>query len=233
MPNVETFPNAPIVEAILSIEVNYLQDLVTPVEAFSRENCGLLPVREEITSGSVSERGPGGYRFSSADGLQVLQITRRSFSFHRLRPYSDWERFAGDAHRLWREYLGHFTPETVRGANLRYLNRIDIPASFANLRDYISLLATLPAGLETSLSGYLLRLSLADESIPAAAYVTQRIQPETTGGVLPLVFDIDVRSELDLGIRDDSLWRVLEQLRDYKNRLFFSSITDAARDLFR
>jgi uncharacterized protein (TIGR04255 family) len=228
MANIETFPNAPIIEAILSIEVSYLTELATPADSFYQTVRDRLPIREEINSG-----GDGGYRFTSADALQVLQVTRRSFSFHRLRPYTDWVRFSSEAHGIWREYLGHFTPEKVRGASLRYLNRIDIPTPFRDLSEYVSLSLNLPDGIAPGFSEYLVRLSLTDKSIPAVAYVTQRAEHELASGALSLLFDIDVRSEFEIPIRDESVWGLMEDLRDYKNRLFFSSITDAAKELFR
>ena len=143
MADIETFPNAPIIEAILSIEVSYLADLDTSADSFYQAVRSRLPIREEISSAG----GDGGCRFASGDGLQVLQVTRRSFSYHRLRPYTDWERFSSEAHGIWREYLGHFTPEKVRGASLRYLNRIDIPTAFRDLSEYISLSLNLPEGI--------------------------------------------------------------------------------------
>jgi uncharacterized protein (TIGR04255 family) len=233
MARVETFPNAPIVEAILSIEVDYIDDLVTPAETFHRKTRDLLPIREEIASSGTADRDSHGYRFTSKDRLQVVQITPRSFSFHRLRPYSNWEQFSGAALGLWNQYLSEFMPDGVRGVNLRYLNRIDIPAPFSDLREYVSLSPNLPEGVDAGFFGYLLRLSLRDASVPAVAYVTQRTEYDQINTVLPLLFDIDVRSVGKMSARDEVVWRMIEKLRDYKNRLFFSSITEAARKLFR
>lgn len=229
MAKVETFPNAPIVEAILSIEVSSLTDFVASAESFHQVVRGAMPIREEIRTLSGV-----GYRFGSNDGLQVVQITRRSCSFHRLQPYTSWEHFSGEARAIWREYVIHFAPEQVLGASLRYLNRINLPTPFRGLHQYVSLVPNLPEGIDAGLSGFLLRLSLTDAAIPALAYVTQRTEYDPAAGVLPLLFDIDVRSVPETSIRDEmDVWRVMEELRDYKNRLFFSSITEAARELFR
>lgn len=230
---VETFPNAPIVEAILSIEVDYLDDLHSRAGAFHEATSHLLPIQEEIEAPGATEPTLDGYRFTSGDGVQVVQITRRSFSFHRLRPYRDWEQFSGAAHEVCLHYLRHFTPAAVRGINLRYLNRIEIPAGFGDVREYVPLSPNLPDGIDVGLAGYLLRLALIDPAVPAVAYLTQRTEQPSSIGNLLLLFDIDVRSEAEVPARDDALWRVIERLRDYKNRLFFSSITEAARELFR
>jgi uncharacterized protein (TIGR04255 family) len=230
---VETFPNAPIVEAILSIEVDYLDDFHSRAGAFHEATRHLLPVEEEIESPTTTGQPLLGYRLTSEDGAQVVQLMRRSFSFHRLRPYRDWDQFSAAAQQMWLHYLRHFTPGAVRGINLRYLNRIEIPGPFGDVREYVPLSPNLPEGMDVGLAGYLLRLALVDPEVPAVAYVTQRTEQRSSIGNLPLLFDIDVRSEAEMPAGDDALWRVIGRLRDYKNRLFFSSITEAARELFR
>lgn len=240
MPAVEVFPRAPIVEAILSLEVNPVDDLFGAVEEFRQAVGKELPVRERI-GGPARALNPSGrlqspttaYRFASEDGLHVVQISERVFSFHRMRPYQDWDRFSATAKQFWETFAAHFRPERVSDIHLRYLNRIEIPMPLAALPNYLSLYPKVPEGIDTGSSGYLLRVSLSDPSVPALAYVTQRSEYDPVHGMVPVVFDIDVSRVCDFTVADEELWLSIERLRDYKNRLFFESITEETRALFR
>jgi uncharacterized protein (TIGR04255 family) len=240
MPAVEVFPRAPIVEAILSLEVNPVDDLFGAVEKFWQAVCEQLPVRERI-GGPARALKPSGrlqsestaYRFASEDGLHVVQISGRGFSFHRMRPYQDWSHFSATAKHFWETFAVHFRPERVSDIHLRYLNRIEIPMPLEYLQNYLVLYPNVPKGIDTGLGGYLMRLSLSDPSVPALAYVTQRSEYDPERGILPIVFDIDVSRGGDLDAHDEALWVSIDSLRDYKNRLFFESITERTRTLFR
>ena len=240
MSAVEVFPRAPIVEAILSLEVNPLDDLFGAVDKFWQAVGQELPVRERI-GGPARALNPSGrlqsqstaYRFASEDGLHVVQVSRAAFAFHRMRPYQDWARFSATAKHFWEVFAAHFRPERVSDIHLRYLNRIEIPMPLGALPDYLSLHPRVPEGIDTGSSGYLMRVSLSDASVPALAYVTQRSEYDPERGMFPVVFDIDVSRVGDFTVDDEELWLSIERLRDYKNRLFFESITERTRDLFR
>lgn len=49
---------------------------------------------------------------------------------------------------------------------------------------------------------------------------------------LSFLLDIDVSRETAMPQNDDSLWTVVEEIRELKNRIFEASITDDARGLF-
>jgi uncharacterized protein (TIGR04255 family) len=88
--------------------------------------------------------------------------------------------------------------------------------------------------IDTGFAGYLLRLALPRPDIPAVGWITQSIEPvREDSGFVPLVFDVDVVREGSFPLDDDLFWGTLERLREYKNELFFESITAKARDLFR
>lgn len=240
MPVVEVFPRAPIVEAILSLELDHLDDLLVSAEEFWQAVKKELPIREQIGGPARATHSPGrlesrftGYRFESEDGLHVVQVSRRAFSFHRMRPYQDWTQFSATARYFWEAFVARLGRGRISNIHLRYLNRIEIPLPFEYLQDYLSLYPKVPKGIDTGSSGFLMRLALADPSVPAFAHVTQRSEHEPEHGVVPIVFDIDVSRVGDFRVDDEALWMSIEALRDYKNRLFFESITEQTRNLFR
>ena len=75
------------------------------------------------------------------------------------------------------------------------------------------------------------RLVLPDP--PATIVVTQAFD-QMTPSILPLILDIDVFVEGKSFAADgDEVWEQLDQLRDFKNRIFFGSLTPKALELFR
>jgi uncharacterized protein (TIGR04255 family) len=245
---IEVFPRAPVTEAILAIEVPFLDDLTVYAESFHEAVKDAFPEREPVdildsddfpwpARGGPHRAGrkgePDGFRLISADRLQVVQVTRRALTYHRLRPYVDWGHFTAGAVPVWQAFSTVFSPEYVASLRLRYLNRIEVPLPFRDLDDYLTMLPKVPKPVDTGFTGYLLRITLWDPRLDAYADVTQIAEPEANVPMLPVIFDIDVRMNTEIPPDDRSVWDAVEGLREYKNRIFFSSITDATRSLFR
>lgn len=189
--------------------------------------------------GLVREAGEGygvdtrGLSFRSEDGLQVVRVTRRGLSFHRLKPYISWEHFELETRHVWREFVRFFGPERVVRLRARYLNRIEVPLGFLDFGEFLHTLPYIPAPIDTGMSGYLMRLVLEDLTVPAIAHVTQTVEADASLPYMPLLFDIDVRREADLAPESEALWAAVHAMREYKDRIFFESITERTKELFR
>ena len=247
---VEVFPHSPVSEAILGIELPQLDDLTGYADTFHAALRDRFPIREPIETPGPDDFawpaakpraphgarrvGPLGFRLFSEDRLEVAQVTRRSLSYHRLSPYVNWDHFMSGAVPAWRAFARAFSPEFVASLRLRYLNRIEIPERDKDLSEYLRMLLTIPKPVDTGFSGYLMRVTLHEPHSGAEAHVTQL--SELGGSVeapLTVIFDIDVRLQGEIAAHEDALWPAVQHLRNYKNLIFFSSLTDKARRLFR
>src|SRR5256885_2079537 len=113
----ETFPalpRAPIVEAVIGIRAQAGPDWTE--EALQAKVKAKLPEypeaesQREIQIEAMFEAGrlPSqrqrdtwrGLKFTSANKCQIAQFNRDGFSFSRLPPYQDWDRFRDEAVRL-------------------------------------------------------------------------------------------------------------------------------------
>ena len=267
MPEVEVFPRSPIVEAILSLEVPYLDDLTLSAGYFHDAIRRDYPAREDLSpadAAAIFPRGrirgmkfPGvsgrdgsvhrglretnaiygadarGYAFRSEDGRQVVRVTRRGLSFHRLKPYVDWGHFESAVRFVWCEFVNYFGPEYVSRLRVRYLNRIEVPHSFTRWEEFLRLYPLVPDRIDTGLSGYLMRLVLQDLSVPAIAHITHAVEADPELPYIPMIFDIDVRREAEVPTAGPTLWAAIHAMREYKDRLFFESITEEMKELFR
>jgi uncharacterized protein (TIGR04255 family) len=249
MSDLETFPNAPITEAILDIKAELPEG--TPIEAlgeFQKHVKNRFPDRSEKRSLQTQFRfSPGkdestpvssedkieGYNFISHPDKKVVQIKLDGFTFNKLHPYEDWEKFSSEGRELWELYEAIVKPISVSRIALRYINQIEIPLPFNNLNEYICTMPHIASGIPHALSSFFMRLEIPNKEIGAMAILTEFIQKPSESQKLPLILDIDVfRADSQADIRPD-MWEVFTSLRDFKNEIFSSSITDKTRELFR
>jgi uncharacterized protein (TIGR04255 family) len=234
MAEYEVFANAPVEEAIITILLSKLEDIDSRVESVSVALGSKYPVVERSENPSDETGVPDGVRLLSADRQQVIQITSQSFSFHRLRPYTYWGAFSFAAREAWDAFAVSTETFSVLGVRLRYVNEFQLPLPFEDWADYLLIRPELPPPVDTGLSSYMMSLTLDEPGVPAEAVVTQIITWRSEGGN-PVVFDIDTISKHPPAVYDhpETVWTVLEDLREYKNRLFFEGLTDRAKELFR
>jgi uncharacterized protein (TIGR04255 family) len=185
--------------------------------------------RESETTQSWS-----GVKLTSADQTDVLLCRSAEFVCSRLAPYPGWEQFRKRAERdwqIWRETVGSVQ---IRRIGLRYINRIDIPATETGLKieDYLKIAVALPEGPNTPISGYALQVSRPLESDKLKLTVNSATVPSPLIGHASLILDIDVFRDDDVPRRNDEMWMLIEKMRAQKNVMFENCITDRARSLF-
>jgi uncharacterized protein (TIGR04255 family) len=101
-----------------------------------------------------------------------------------------------------------------------------------DFREYILTTPEIAPKVPQGLAGFFMRLVIPDEKSRSIAIVTQTME-DTQEQVLPLIFDIDVFREGAFAANGAEMWEVLEQLREYKNEIFFNSITEKTKELFK
>ena len=124
-------------------------------------------------------------------------------------------------------------PETVSRLALRYINVLSLPMG-ADFDDFLTTAPRVPRELPQTLASFISRVTILDDSVGCLAHVTQSFD-----GVLdpakdwPLILDIDVYKQMKIDSwQDPAIWRVFEYLHDFKNRVFFSSITEEVARLY-
>jgi uncharacterized protein (TIGR04255 family) len=118
---------------------------------------------------------------------------------------------------------------------LRYINKFDIPLFPQALRDfneYLTAAPIVPEGLPQGVNSFLTRVVIHDPEIDAAAIITQAFEQIIDPKFIPIILDIDAFKQKDR-IGEEEAWQALEELRHFKNKIFFSSITEKAKELFK
>jgi uncharacterized protein (TIGR04255 family) len=243
----ETFPRlarAPIVEAIIhwqaraqhSLDLENLRDTLlvrlpdygkaTPIHRFG--------VMAKLVSGNepqVEHHKPNfaGLRLTSQDGHYVMQFLRDGLVFSRTRPYEHWEAFRNAAKQAWQVYRDIAQPTEIKRLGVRFINHIPTVTS-ETLGRYLREPPTCPSNLP--LREFVYQSTFAVPGHPYDIRVIKVMQPSmpelqsSTG----LFVDIDVFSTnaIDAAEEEESLNR----MRWLKNKVFFTLITDEARQLF-
>ncbi|MDN7182064.1 TIGR04255 family protein [Caballeronia sp. SEWSISQ10-4 2] len=241
----DRYPNAPITEAVIDIQVatpvtvdtlgqtHLGEEAKYPSSEKLNAATGALFFSPEMAPVATASAQPLGHLYRSPDGKQIYQARTTGYTFSRLAPYPHWAEFCSEARRLWDKYCTVAKPTAITRVAVRYVNRIDIPLPLKSFGDYLRTAPQLSPDLPEGLSGYFMHLMIPLTEIKCEAIINQTIIEPAKPDVVSIVLDIDIFRTVDLPVDEDQLWALLEQLRQAKNRVFEASITEEARRLFK
>jgi uncharacterized protein (TIGR04255 family) len=244
-----TFPTlgkAPITEALIDIRATLPADTsLAALEGYTRGIEDVYPkadkrysleARFEFDSPqprvTMPPSTPDGFLFRARDESSVVQARMDGFTFSKLKPYEDWKTFSGAAKELWARYVGVVSPIRATRVAVRYLNRIELPVG-VNIGDYLKTVPQIASGIPQDLGSFLMRLVIPDAASGCVAILTETTVPDQSSTVYPVILDIDVFREIKLDPSDPQLWTILEQLRNFKNTIFFRTLTELALESYK
>jgi uncharacterized protein (TIGR04255 family) len=247
MASYPTFLNAPIIEAILDIQVSlpqdisleHLRNLHAKIQqrypekhervAFQSSLELIPPERRSVTTGTSKIDG---YLFRSPIEGKVVQSRLDGFTFNKLKPYESWELFSTEARNMWELYRDIANPIRITRCSLRYINKIVIPFN-VDTKDYFLTGPEISHSLPQIFQSFFMRLEIPDNNNTSLGIIHMSTQPSNDEHGLIVIFDIDVVRHINISVSDQMLWLSLEELRDFKNRLFHESLTDKAKEMFK
>jgi len=235
--------NAPIREALIDIAVKTrpgvsLESLATLHESIKNE----FPTRQEVRNAEVElnfaretnrlTNIPLGYVFRSSDNNRAVQFRLNGFTCNWLKPYAEWADLRGLAQRMWRIYAEAVRPENVVRLGLRYINNLNLPVPSKDFNEFMTMQPNLPPALPQAIMSFFTRVTFQDPQIDCFAIVTQVSEGLVKPEVFQLILDIDTAKITTLGPDSPQIWTSLDQLRDFKNLIFFESLTEEAVKIF-
>jgi uncharacterized protein (TIGR04255 family) len=241
------FPNPPIVEAMFDIRVTLPSEsnleVLLKFHDLIKNTFPTKKDRHALSGGFQFKVGTipevksfadkvDGFLFHSADGKKIVQARLDGFTFNRLKPYSNWEDFSGEAKFLWSKYIEIAKPRNVTRLALRYINRIELPLPFSNFKEYILTIPEIGPNIPNELFSLFAKLTIPNEKINAMAIVTEAMENQERN-ILPFVFDIDVFRNINLAPTDPRIESIMNELREFKNQIFLNSITSKAKEFFK
>lgn len=242
------FKNAPIIEALLDVRVKLPKEVdLKKLEAFYGFVKERFPEKEErkffkaefklsqeiSTTSFPASSETIGYLFRSPSEKKIVQARLDGFTFNKLKHYEDWELFRSEARNLWDLYLKIANPVRVTRIAVRYINRIDVPLPLRDFKEYILTTPEIAPNLPQALSNFFMRLVIPNPEIQATAIIIETMENPIDDKKLPLILDIDVWRETAYEDNQSEMWDDFEKLRAFKNDIFFNSITEKTKELFR
>jgi uncharacterized protein (TIGR04255 family) len=246
----ETYPHAPIIEAVLDIRTRLSSPLSDEslTQLYEGEKDAYPTIRfpfniqfkfekkdvvaEPTTDTSVAVTGK---IFASKDELQLFQARQDGFSHNRLAPYTDWASFQAEARRLWDKYRNVAKPAVVEMLGLNFINKILVPVG-GEISDYFRTYVELPKELPqiTDIHNFLIQVSDPDSSAKIA--ISTSLGPSNEAEKLAVTLNVQsfIHVSRALGqVTEDEIWGTFDKLRTLKNLAFESSITEKTRATFR
>ena len=172
-----------------------------------------------------------GYVYFSDDKVRSMQTRLNGFSFSISRQnYKTWDEFIKEARSYFDSFSSKVNIASTQRISLRYINQINLPLPFDSFTDFFQTRIEIAPDLPQSLANMYIQLTLRNEEIDALAIITQTIN-NPTQEIVPFIFDIDVQKHQDFSMDIDEMWNVFRQLRDFKNDIFFKSITPKTKKM--
>ncbi len=239
---------APIVEAVFDVKVKMQAgfEVQTLLEA-QGELAPEYPQKEDMSQfefgvqqavGKAPEQhfkdlGILGYRFTTADKRQIVQFRLDGFTFSRLAPYTQWEFVLEEASRLWKIFERTARLEEALRIAVRYINRLPFPKNkIEDFSPFLTAPPPLPKELNLFVNHFVSRVTVSDPNSQLVANMIQAVQPDPSDNLVPVILDIDVFETGPFAPRADVITPRFPALRIFKNKLFFSSLTEDAVTLF-
>lgn len=251
MPDLEPFPNAPISEAVLDIRLDAegapafeaLDRFVQAVKADYPQAKKVGQLRAELRADLGAAQAPQlthttsaepfGYQCISADGKRIAQPQVHGFVFSKLRPYERWATFRDEARRLFELYCEQFGPRSVRRVALRTINRLDIPGTQIDFKDWIRTGPEISPVLPQGLDGFFLQVQQPYDDVKAKCIIHETLVPPEVPNTVAVVLDIDLFRDAEIPQEPTDLWSLFDELRNKKDDIFLGCITERMRETFK
>ncbi|HEY1462744.1 MAG TPA: TIGR04255 family protein [Terriglobales bacterium] len=225
--------HAPLREALIDIQVPAIlqSSLIDSLESLNIEQFQKkVPIKisefafqiDQDNSQANSKIQTIGWRLESQDGTRVIQLRTNGITYSVINRYNDWNDIKSATQEIWQKYCALVEGDImVSRIAVRYTNVLEIPPG-VELNDYLTTVPAIPQELPQVFSSLFTRVI-----IPFAPNIQAQITTalESTNSI---VLDSDVFSQQSFDGKSLELWAALDSLRDIKNSIFFSTVTEKA-----
>ena len=244
MNNWESFNNPPIQEAIFS--VTFSEDFSAELlekfigsnfikAKFSLKAKQLFKAKAtfEVKDGKFqpinTSEFPNGYRLDSTDSSQTIILKANQLSYHKIRKYDTWENSINEFSEIWNSLLQNqlYNCNTL---GVRFVNVIKLPFTSIELSDFFALYPTIPSGVPQNLEGFFMTVTIPKDEMRANIIQTVESSSIIQSDKIGIILDIDITKPIQ---KDNIIVEDFQELRDYKNELFFNIITEKTKNIIR
>lgn len=248
MVDIDKLKKPPIIEAIVQIafespslkEVKALKsffDTLKPdytdikeivsisLESFFHEQKQVKQTNPELTL--------NGYIINNKSNPKHIVLTSTSISLNHKKPYTSWDSMIKDFKEIWKKFCNFLPDLQVNKLSLRYVNRIDLDiTSSKGVYDFFNLFPKIPSEILTPINQHSLQVEVPHKNKELIAKITQVIKP-CSNVENKIHCNLDIEINKDTYTIDEDIWLSFSKMRDFKNEIFFSSITEKTKAQFQ
>lgn len=232
--------NPPITEAIFEVLFDIGDDFdIKCFDEFYLTLSNEFVTKEEISSfeGQFNLKTGGskdfnvrtiGYLFLNNDKSKAIQVRKNGFLYSIAKnSYKNWEPFRDEAWKIFIEFVTKFNVNFIHRISLRFINSIMLPTNLIDIKDFILTAPSLPSNMAFGLNKMFNQLTFTNKEINSTGIITQALDIGVNiEDSFEYILDIDVQYVVDDVFNENKISNELENLRHFKNQLFFNSITN-------
>ncbi len=190
-------------------------------------------IRGKATADAESpNRKRNGFRLSNKEKSFVLQLRSEGLTFSKTGAYVSWEEIRSEVTPIVDRFFSFFPSIRVSRIALRYVNEFHMRFE-KSPTEYFKILPTYPETLPQVLVGFSIQLLIPKAENTLHSKIVFNLDPPSLEQVFRVVFDIDVFKN---GVYEaKSIKEMLadfEHIRNFKNEIFFSSLTPLTIKMF-
>lgn len=228
--------NPPIREAIISVSfkgdltINQLEPLCnddTIKRNYPKQN-KLFSAKVEIGKGTArSSQKHEGFTLSCGENCnKSIKVGLGQLSFHNTIQYLGWDDFYGEFRSIWKIFCEKVGKRDLTTLSVRYINQLkfELPLKFG-FEEHINLLPNIPDGISNNLNGFFIQLNVPNETNTMTGIVTETFT-NSPPGFITITLDLNVIKQQTFVCNSDEMWKSFDEIRTFKNQLFFSCLTE-------
>jgi uncharacterized protein (TIGR04255 family) len=139
-----------------------------------------------------------------------------------LGEYSQWPEFFDEARRVWGALRDLYRPAYAQAISVRFINELTIGVG-ESLDKYLKFYINVPDGVPQGFKNYFARIELFHSRDTIAILQSGLLSAQQSGA--QLLLDIELVKNLET-TKEEELWNAINELREPKNQIFFSCITE-------
>jgi len=243
------YSRAPILESIIELRFKHVLDAAS-VEAFDSILSAQFDALERLYAAdfefSVNQEGfessqkqrLDGFKFKMSNQFVGMLVKDRLVVSHQA-PYTTWDAFAEPMAMVWAIAANHFKLSQLTRIGVRTINELVIPYddpvnSEVNLDKYVKIIPRIPNQESAKMVGFNSQVALTHPGLGASSTVTLSSGRSDKEWVR-LLLDIDAFMPVDNSLIENlsELDSSLNALRQLKNDLFESAITEQTKELIK
>lgn len=240
--------NPPITEAIFDIQ--FIADIdVDLLEKFyelikesypNKNDLVTFQMVGELANNSTTKNNSfkNGIRCSNQNNEFIVLLQQKGFTISKQKPYSSFTHLKNETQKIFTQFLDFLKKNNknlvVQRTGLRYINNFMVfVGEDGYFSDFFNLNIQIPEKLPKILGGYAFQMILLNEEQESQGLISMSVNVNAQKmDFCDVVFDIDV-SKYGENIQQEEIFEISDKLHDFKNDIFFQSITQKTQDFFQ